>query len=159
MNLYKNFLSKNDFDNLETFIMNDYMPWYYNDGLIVVPDEYFQFTFMFVKDQKINCTEKSMNILQPVLAKIKYKTLNRIKANLTVKQNKHIEYEMHMDQQKGTTGILYINDNNGYTKFKDGTKIKSEKNTYIEFDSKTKHTGASCTDEKRRVVINFNYNL
>ena len=36
-------------------------------------------------------------------------------------------------------------------------KIYSEENKYIEFNSKTKHSGSSCTDKKIRVVINFNY--
>ena len=67
------------------------------------------------------------------------------------------EYAYHIDQPKGKTGIFYINNCNGYTKFKNGKKILSEENKYIEFNSKTKHTGSSCTDEKRRVVINFNY--
>ena len=64
---------------------------------------------------------------------------------------------MHIDQPKGKTGIFYINTCNGYTKFKNGEKIKSEKNKYVEFDSILEHTGSSCTDEKRRIVINFNY--
>ena len=38
-----------------------------------------------------------------------------------------------------------------------GKKIKSEENKYVEFDSSLKHTGTTCTDQKRRVVINFNY--
>ena len=64
---------------------------------------------------------------------------------------------MHTDQEKGTTGIFYVNTCNGYTRFKNNKIIKSKENTYIEFDSTLEHTGASCTDKKRRVVINFNY--
>ena len=71
MNLYKNFLSKNDFDNLETFIMNDYMPWYYNDGLNVIPDEYFQFTFTFVKDQKIKLSREKYEYTSTCFSKDK----------------------------------------------------------------------------------------
>ena len=52
---------------------------------------------------------------------------------------------------------MYLDNSNGYTKFKNGKKIKSEENKYVEFDSSLKHTGTSCTDKKRRVVINFNY--
>ena len=55
------------------------------------------------------------------------------------------------------TGVLYMNNCNGYTKFKNGEKVLSEENKYVEFNSNLEHTGSSCTDEKRRVVINFNY--
>ena len=98
-----------------------------------------------------------MVILQPILSKLKYKKLIRIKANLLIQTPKIQEHHFHIDQESGRTGIFYINDNNGYTKFEDGSKVKSEKNKYVEFDSKLKHTGTSCTDAKRRVVINFNY--
>ena len=36
-------------------------------------------------------------------------------------------------------------------------KIISEENKLIEFNSALEHTGSSCTDKSRRVVINFNY--
>jgi len=56
-----------------------------------------------------------------------------------------------------TTAILYMNTNNGYTKFEDGTKVESVANRMITFPANMKHSGTSCTDEKTRVVINFNY--
>ena len=56
-----------------------------------------------------------------------------------------------------TTSIFYVNTNNGYTKFEDGTKVESVANRMVIFPSNMKHIGTSCTDEKTRVVINFNY--
>ena len=56
------------------------------------------------------------------------------------------------------TAIFYINSNNGYTIFKDTKeKVKSVPNRLLKFDTRMKHSGVSSTDEKRRVVINFNY--
>ena len=55
------------------------------------------------------------------------------------------------------TSILYLNTNNGYTEFEDGTKVESVANRFISFPIETKHRGTSCTDKKIRVVINFNY--
>jgi len=52
---------------------------------------------------------------------------------------------------------LYVNTNNGYTKFEDGTKVESVANRLVTFPANMKHKGTSCTDEKIRVVINFNY--
>ena len=159
MNLSKNFLKKDDFKKIESIIMGNEFPWYFNEKIIKVneDDEDFQFTYSFILKGKINCNSAMMSILEPVLSKLKYKKINKIKANLLLRDNKIKEHGMHNDQNEGMTGILYINNCNGYTKFENGKKIKSEKNKYIEFDSTLKHTGSSCTDKQRRVVINFNY--
>jgi len=84
------------------------------------------------------------------------------KANLLTKTEKTIEHKMHIDyksdiNKKITTGILYINTNNGYTRFNKGKKINSFENKFITFNSNELHTGTTCTDENYRVVINFNY--
>ena len=67
----------------------------------------------------------------------------------------------HADDSLGEgnveTCIFYINNCNGYTKFKNNQIITSEENKLIQFDSKLEHTGSSCTDEKRRIVLNINY--
>ena len=42
-------------------------------------------------------------------------------------------------------------------KFKNGDKVESVANRVVIFDSKLQHQAVSCTDEKVRVVINFNY--
>ena len=59
--------------------------------------------------------------------------------------------------KQSSTSIFYVNTNNGYTKFEDGTKVESVANRMVTFPSNMKHTGTSCTDERIRVVINFNY--
>ena len=56
-----------------------------------------------------------------------------------------------------TTAILYLNTNNGYTEFKSGDKVKSVSNRVVVFDSNLKHRTVTCTDQKTRIVINFNY--
>ena len=40
--------------------------------------------------------------------------------------------------------------------FEDGTKVKSVANRLVIFQVKH-HGGTSCTDETKRIVINFNY--
>ena len=157
MNINKNFLPKNIFNKLKNTVMSDYFPWYFNNGVSKMNDGFFQFTFSFIKDGKEQCWGEWMDIMRPVLENIKHKKINRVKANLLTKTNKIIQHDYHTDQEKGTTGILYLNNCNGYTIFKNGKKIISEENKYIEFDSTLEHAGTSCTDEKRRIVINFNY--
>jgi len=93
------------------------------------------------------------------------KSLYRIKSNLLTRTPEIVENDFHYDvsdftpeqAKHWTTSILYINTNNGYTKFETGEKIKSVENRLITFPANLKHTGASCSDERNRVVINFNY--
>ena len=159
MNIYKNFLPKKIFKTLKDTMMGYYFPWYFNDFITNKnkKEDDFQFTFTFMRNGETQCWGEWLDIIKPVLKHIKHKKMNRVKSNLLTRTNKIIEYGMHIDQEKGTTGILYLNNCNGYTKFKDGKKVISEENKYVEFDSSLQHTGSSCTDEQRRVLINFNY--
>tara|TARA_R100000742_G_C4218320_1_gene42786 strand:+ start:48 stop:530 length:483 start_codon:yes stop_codon:yes gene_type:complete len=159
MNIYKNFLKKEDFKNLEEAIMGDQFPWFFNSNIVLESKDKtdFQFTYAFLLNGENNCSDNTMDLLQPILSKLTFKQMNRIKANLLTRDPKIKEHGMHTDQDSGTTGIFYVNTCNGYTKFENGKKIKSQQNTYVEFDSTLKHTGSSCTDKQRRVVINFNY--
>ena len=159
MNIYKNFLPKDIFKKLKDTMMGGYFPWYFNDFINDKNDKdnNFQFTFTFIRNGKEVCWGEWLDIMKPVLKNIKYKKMNRVKANLLTRTDKIIEHQYHIDQEKGTTGILYLDNCNGYTKFKNGEIVKSEENKYVEFDSTLKHTGSTCTDKMRRVVINFNY--
>ena len=42
-------------------------------------------------------------------------------------------------------------------KFLDETKISSEENKLLIFNTGEKHTGTTCTNSFARIVINFNY--
>ena len=55
------------------------------------------------------------------------------------------------------TSILYLNTNDGYTQFENGTKIESIENRLITFPLSYRHTGTTCTNQPFRAVINFNY--
>ena len=66
-------------------------------------------------------------------------------------------YLEDIDYKNIYTAILYINTNNGWTKFKGGGKIKCVENRIVIFDSNIQHAGFTCTDKKRKVVVNFNY--
>ena len=124
------------------------------------------------------------SLLDPILNKIQLKALIRIKANSFSKTEKIIEHGYHRDygevkdkwvkEQKtlpyhqflwvnnpvlkeSLTSIFYVNTNDGYTKFKDGTIIESVGNRLLTFPTLTEHTSSTCTDKPTRVNINFNY--
>jgi hypothetical protein len=153
-----NFLNKEKFKILTNQIFNIYFPWYLQKGVNYKNDGYFQFTHIFVDNEKIN--SDFISILNPVIEKINPKKLTWVKLNLINKTEKIIEHGFHTDVDKNincTTAILYINNNDGYTKFKDGNIIKSEENKFVSFDSNKEHTGSSCTNTEYRVVLNLNY--
>jgi hypothetical protein len=156
----KNFLSEEEFLNLQKNILGDYFPWYYNSYVINEKiDNFFQFTHIFYSNYSIQ--SNYFNIISPLIEKINPKAIIRIKANLLTKTDKIIEHGFHIDTDEETnkikTAIFYCNTNNGYTKFKNNDIINSEENKLIEFDSNNYHTGTSSTDKNIRVVINLNY--
>ena len=161
MKIYRNFLSKVDFKNLEQLIMDYNFPWFFSKVSTVGKGNYYrQFEHTFILEKGIpNTTEYALNILKPLFNKLNCREINRVKANLLTRRDKIIEHDYHIDGVpfSNTTGILYLDNSNGYTIFENGKKVSSEENKYIEFNSTLRHTGSTCTDKSRRIVINFNY--
>ena len=90
--------------------------------------------------------------------KIPVATTCKIKVNMNPRTHKIIEHGLHTDlPYRCKTGILYLNTNDGYTIFEDGTKIESVENRFVSFDSNIKHSGTSCTNQQVRLVVNINY--
>ena len=91
--------------------------------------------------------------------KIPFVALHRIKANLEPVKPKRLYSDFHHDVNCSTmtTGIYYINTNDGYTEFETGEKIMSVANRYVKFPSNIKHRGVSQVDTKVRCVLNLNY--
>ena len=52
--------------------------------------------------------------------------------------------------------IYYVNTNDGYTMI-ENKKVKSVGNRIVFFDNNLEHYGTNCTDEKTRIILNFNY--
>ena len=159
-----NFLDKEAFDTLQSFLLGFDFAWHYN-SFVDYQDESsdsFMFTHTFYRWNQPHSSHYS--ILAPILDKLDAYCLVRIKANLLTKAVTPKINKFHVDEpfkyssgSKWTTAIFYVNTNNGYTKFKDGTKVNSIANRLVTFPMDMLHTGTYCTDEKTRVVINFNY--
>jgi len=159
-----NFLTEKEFSYIQETMLGPYFPWYYNNFIVSEEDESlnFQLIHNFYKLNPNYGYQEICDLLelvQPILSKLNMFLLIRSKANLTTITDKHITSGYHCDfDYDCTTAIFYINSNNGYTIFKDTKeKVKSVPNRLLKFDTRMKHSGVSSTDEKRRVVINFNY--
>jgi len=159
-----NFLGQKEFDTLQTHMMGNNFTWNYNTCIDYEgQQDKFQFNHVFyIFDRPTN---KYFELLKPLLEIINPISLLRIKANLLTRTPNIVENEFHVDLgllseekvKQWTTSIFYINTNNGYTKFENGTKVESVANRLITFPANIKHKGTSCTNENTRVVINFNY--
>ena len=161
-----NFLSQKEFDEIQELLLTEPkgFPWFYNNIIDTREDvDKFQFIHIFYSNNASQSQHASS--LMPILEIIGPTSLSRIKANLITRTPEIVENEFHSDmrflseekRKQWTTSIFYMNTNNGYTKFENGTKVESVANRMITFPSNMKHKGTSCTDEKIRVVINFNY--
>ena len=165
------YLSQEDFNTIRNHLYSDGM-WAFLDAIDYKDDEgdKFQFYHYYVK-QSIQVSNY-LNILLPIINKIKPFACTRIKATFltrtsTITENRfHVDINMLEDKlYQWTTSILYMNTNNGYTEFQDGriamenTMVKSVANRMVTFPANLRHRGTSCTDQNSRVVINFNYYL
>ena len=165
-----NFLPEYQFKQLQTALLSETFPWYYNDriyGEHAGKSITYQFIHMLysVEPPWLGSTEYLehgdilRNNLELACTSLKSTKLYKIKANTRPKSffNRGCK-GYHIDMLPCThTSIFYINTNNGYTKFKKGGKVKSIANRAVIFDSNLEHMGYTCTNEKRRIVVNFNY--
>lgn len=150
-----NFLDKDYFKSLVDLYTGNNFPWFYQTKI----NDYDK-DFYFTHNLYINDNHASPNFASVVniIAKLKVKSLIRIKANMYVGGSKIIKHAPHIDYPFSHNGaIYYINTNNGKTILEDGTKIDSVANRLLFFDSSKKHSSTNCTDQKVRLNINFNY--
>ena len=91
------------------------------------------------------------------LDKLEVKELIRIKPNLNVKTEVPIQTGYHIDYPDATTAVFYLDTNNGGTELNKTTFVESVANRIVIFDSNIQHTGVTCTDQKKRIVLNINY--
>ena len=158
MKVVDDFLPSLEFRSLHDFMMGEYFNWYYTDGIAVIPQPgKFQFIHNFYGEDGERPT---FGTVIPIIKRLNIRSLIRVKANLNPRTVFHRNGGYHTDFASAgphKTAIFYVNTNNGYTKFKKGGKVKSVANRMVIFDSELEHDGITCTDEKRRVVINFNY--
>ncbi len=164
MKVIDNFLPEEEFKLVQALMMDYGFPWFYNDS--VTKDPYpqnckeFQFVHLFYNPLCGMVSEypRWKDIVKPYADRLVSTAILRIKANLNIATKEFITREFHTDFNiKCKTAVIYINTNNGYTLFEDGNKVESVENRVVIFDSHMRHAGIPCTDEKRRVVINFNF--
>ena len=158
-----NFLDTQVFKNIQELYFSNQIPWTYGEVVYdhelksdVFKLDNYQFSHLLYSYE-----QPSSNLFEqivPVLNSIDLATICKVKVNMNTRTSKIVEHGFHTDVPfKCKTSILYLNTNDGYTIFEDGTKIESVENRLVTFDSHVKHSGTSCTNQKVRLVLNMNY--
>jgi len=160
-----NFLDEKTMESIESVLTSYKFPWnFYPDA--VNGDELSdnrdinlaQFAHLFQCELEVNQT--TFRMISPLIDKINPRALIRTKANLQLKSDNPVQNGMHTDFEYGSeckSAVFYVNDNNGYTLFKDGQYVMSKRNRILIFDTDIEHAAVTCSDKLYRLVININY--
>ena len=151
-----------DPDYLLNSMLSPQFNWHFGRGVVYdsMCDELDNYQFGIVMYQNMTPKSDEFGLVNGILnySKLKIAALIRVKANLNTRTHKIIKHGFHVDlPYPCTTAIYYVNTCNGFTEFEDGTVVESVANRFVTFPSSLKHTGTTCTDQKARMVINFNY--
>ena len=155
-----NFLNDIYFQGLVKEFTSDLLPWYLQHHVSIENDGHIQMTHNIYKDSRP--TSNAFDLMMPLIKQLNICALIRIKLNLLYRTEKTLEHGWHIDisdaPKIAKTAVLYLNTNNGYTKFEDGTKVESIANRIVIFPNNLKHTGATNTCETPyRLVLNIDY--
>lgn len=163
--IYDNFLPEVNHAIIQEIMLSNNFPWYYQDSVLgnsyhttnISSIDDYAFAHVFYDNNTTN--SQLYNILDPLIKAINPLSILRIKANLYPKTENILEHDYHTDYDnvKFKTAIYYVNSNNGKTIFKDGLVVDSVANRYVEFDTDLFHKSTTCTDQRVRCNINFNY--
>ena len=164
-----NFLPDNQFYNIKREMEGIDFPWYwqehshgnFSDGKFK-GDNVPQLIHGFVEDGNASSHYYYFFKSSSCFSKLNVEKVDKFKANCNYKTSEQNTGWFHTDydderKNKMTTSILYMNTNNGGTKFEDGTFVNSVSNRMVTFDCSIKHAPVSCTDSNRRIVVNINY--
>ena len=159
--VFDNFLPKDYFDNLKNLIFDKGFPWHYKDfSAYEDGDDGPTFTHFLYQLEKptSNLFEKFV----PFLEHLKVKHLIQLRVNMVTKDRDYSVSDFHIDYDNlkdSTTGIFYLNTNNGYTLLGENEKIRIEsiENRLLLFPVYIRHAAGRQTNTNRRVLININY--
>ena len=160
-----NVITKEEFDRITEKMLSDHFPWYYSEHVVedkqkmTEEKEQLQFQHNFHGVSDVTTEHSNWELLYPIFNVLKANTFIRVKANNIPRTDKIVKHGFHADTRVALsyTAIYYVNTTDGYTEFKDGTKIPSVENSMVVFPSYMEHTGTTCTDKRSRININMNY--
>ncbi len=160
------FLPKDTLGKLKSYMLSPKVKWHYNEFKVRSNEktDSFQFVHTFYRlplaKSRKSPVHDDLVYVEPLLKHLDADLIIKIKANITPRTVEPNKTEFHTDFYDGIgnkTAVYYVNTNNGYTEFESGEIVESVENRMVIFDGDERHRGVSCTDEKVRIIINFNY--
>ena len=163
-----NFLNEEDFEGLKQCFHPEFS-WVFSvvlDGDDLICDQKYNYQYVhsvYIKQEPVS--GYFYNVI-PFLTKLDARALVRCKVNSICREEEVVVHGFHTDinyldhptKFDGMkTAILYLNTNNGYTCFEEGTKVESVANRCVTFPAHYKHSGTTCTDVHRRLALNLVY--
>ena len=100
--------------------------------------------------------------IQTFFEKLQPRSLVRVRALLDVRKPSVFEHGFHTYYDAAPydglkTAILFMNNNDGYIKFEDGTKSDCVYNRLVTFPANMPYTTTSCSDQPQSIFIEVNY--
>jgi len=156
-----NFLPVDKFNEIKNIVFHEEFPWYVSNSVAYENDnnkDYYFNHFMWNRASG-SCSPFFEKVCSEILYNIEdIKSIMRIKVNHYPGNEVFREHVMHKDAPFDHKGAIFsFNTCNGYTKFKDGTKVDSVENRMIFFNPNELHCSTNTTDEKYRVNLIVNY--
>jgi hypothetical protein len=163
MKIVDDFLAPHEiYDEIANPLMDTRIPLALHNGGDYVGDGHWQFVHVIygfgepqsrMYDQIMPICSKVNELMPPTSMPI----LSRAKINVNYPTATHEEWDFHRDSHfPHYVGILYLNDNNGYTEFETGEKVYCKANRFVWFDGRIKHRMVSSTDTIR-AIVNTNF--
>ena len=148
-NIVDNFLSNEELDKIQKFIISNEMPWFWDNDPA-------PFSHLFYLDRIVS---EQFNKISYFLEsnKIDSRSMIKIKASLYSRTDKIVHYNDSIDYQYSHNGALFMVDSSdGFTVI-DGEEIETIENRMIFFDPSISHHETTCTNKPFRPIIKFNY--
>jgi len=158
MEIINNFIKdKTIATTIKNLLMSPTFPYYYRNYVANEKDESDYFFSHMLYDRNKQHSDYFNQVTMPILGRLNFNYLHRVKVNCYTKKPTEIITGMHTDlSQKHQVALYSVNTNNGYTLFENGDKAPSVENQLVLFDGSLKHCSVAQTDENIRVNININ---
>ena len=166
MKIIDNYLSDNLFNDVYDYIHNTNIFWLLgkkaNDNS--TNEHHFHLFHNFIYDSKPvykNSNKLPVEIMSVYAKQVKQNfEIGRARANLFIKTSniqQHMGFHKDAKSDEDYTLLLYLEDSNGYTNFKDGYKVESKKNRAVIFSTALYHETVTQTNTLYRSNININF--
>jgi hypothetical protein len=173
MDIIDNVLPEKEFGGLQSYMMGDDCPWFYQeDGTL--SHLFYSAKGQLPREDEEICAATAV-ILDPIMVKLgvikPYKVEGYFKGGIS-NYDKDVKTVKDIGMVKDTyisgrssintnnddkIAVFFVNTNDGYLEFEDGTKVPSIENSMVVFGSDVNYRAVEVNDSSRRVAINFIY--